>query len=105
MENRTYHHSDEALKYLQTKLPAELQNPAIGIICGSGLGGLAGALLQQPQTAVSYADIPHFSQSTGLYYFIRLPWASWQIAKRRQCLGMLGSFSSACLSPNGDPLS
>lgn len=55
----------EALEYLQPKLPVELRKPAIGIICGSGLGGLADVLLEQPQVAMSYSDIPHFAKSTG----------------------------------------
>ena len=61
--------SVEALEYLRTKVPAELQNPAIGIICGSGLGGLADALFQNPQFAVAYTDIPHFAESTGEFLY------------------------------------
>ncbi len=55
----------EALQYLQTVVPPELQVPAVGIICGSGLGGLASSLLQHPRVAVAYTDIPYFANSTG----------------------------------------
>lgn len=55
----------EASEYLQRIVPPELQNPIVGIICGSGLGGLADLLLHHPQVAVAYAEIPHFANSTG----------------------------------------
>ena len=67
MAHQDSKHAHEALEYLHPKLPAELRKPAVGIICGSGLGGLADALLEQPQVAVSYSDIPHFAKSTGDY--------------------------------------
>lgn len=37
--------------------------PSIGIVCGSGLGGLADML--KDQVAFNYKDIPNFPQSTG----------------------------------------
>ena len=55
----------EASEYLQTIVPPDLQNPTVGIVCGSGLGGLAELLLPHPQVTVAYADIPHFANSTG----------------------------------------
>lgn len=58
-------HTVEALEYLRTKLPTELQSPSIGIICGSGLGGMVDAVMEQPQVSVSYSDIPHCAKSTG----------------------------------------
>ena len=61
----------EAVEYLQPRLPTELRKPLVGIICGSGLGKLADTLLEQPQVAVSYSDIPHFANSTGTYLFYR----------------------------------
>lgn len=39
--------------------------PKIGIICGSGLGGL-GDLLQN-RNEFPYEEIPHFPVSTGLF--------------------------------------
>jgi purine-nucleoside phosphorylase len=38
------------------------QQPAIGIILGSGLGALVDVMVDK--TVISYADIPHFPQST-----------------------------------------
>ena len=39
------------------------QEPKIGVVCGSGLGGLADKLDQA--TVIEYKDIPGFKQSTG----------------------------------------
>lgn len=37
--------------------------PLVGIVCGSGLGGLAHML--KDQLVIKYSDIPNFPQSTG----------------------------------------
>lgn len=37
--------------------------PLVGIVCGSGLGGLADML--KDQVVFNYRDIPNFPQSTG----------------------------------------
>ncbi|KAH9528695.1 purine nucleoside phosphorylase isoform X1 [Dermatophagoides farinae] len=60
-ENRfiTHEEIDETVKYLKSKVSIE---PTIGIICGSGLGGLAD-LITEP-VSVEYKDIPHFPVST-----------------------------------------
>ena len=50
---------DEALAFLRTKTSME---PAIGIILGTGLGGLAGEI--ETNVVVDYRDIPHFPLST-----------------------------------------
>ena len=40
--------------------------PTIGIICGSGLGGLAEDLdNDKPKNVISYKDIPRFPKTTG----------------------------------------
>lgn len=46
--------------FLRTKISLE---PKIGVVCGSGLGGLADRLEQA--TVIEYKDIPGFKQSTG----------------------------------------
>lgn len=38
--------------------------PKVGIVCGSGLGGLADML--KDQVVFNYKDIPNFPQSTGM---------------------------------------
>lgn len=60
-----YEQVEDALDYLHPRIPAELHGPVIGIICGSGLSGLADTVIPEPQLSVSYNDIPHFQSSTG----------------------------------------
>ena len=55
----------EALQYLQERLPPVLKHPTVGIICGSGLGGLATSVQLGPQVEANYADVPYFPISTG----------------------------------------
>ena len=65
MENATSQQIAEALRYLQEKLPPMLHHPVIGIICGSGLNGLADAVVSEPRFEIPYTDIPYFPPSTG----------------------------------------
>ncbi|MEI7907635.1 MAG: purine-nucleoside phosphorylase, partial [Bacteroidota bacterium] len=52
-------HINEALQFLRTKTQS---TPAIGIILGTGLGGLVKEI--QIETIIDYSDIPHFPVST-----------------------------------------
>jgi purine-nucleoside phosphorylase len=52
-------HIDEAVAFLRTKTAA---TPAIGIILGTGLGGLVKEIAVD--TVIDYAEIPHFPLST-----------------------------------------
>lgn len=61
----TFGLATESVQYLQAILPAELKTPVVGIICGSGLGGLASSVHANPRAEAAYADIPNFPQSTG----------------------------------------
>ncbi|KAI9810951.1 MAG: hypothetical protein M1827_005682 [Pycnora praestabilis] len=54
----------ETAQSLQTSLPVELRKPVIGIICGSGLGGLVDSIHSGPVFEIAYADIPYFPKST-----------------------------------------
>ena len=65
MENNSAQ-TAEALRYLQKRLPPRLHQPIIGIICGSGLNGLADAVLPEPRFEIPYINIPHFPPSTGM---------------------------------------
>jgi len=56
----------EALHYLQEKVPQQLRRPVVGIICGTGLDGVADRVLPESRLEISYADIPHFPISTGM---------------------------------------
>ena len=50
---------DDAIRFLRTRTRME---PAIGIILGTGLGGLAREIV--PEVTIDYGDIPHFPLST-----------------------------------------
>lgn len=52
-------HIDEAVKFIRTKTGS---TSAIGIILGTGLGGLVKEI--QPEVVIDYKDIPHFAVST-----------------------------------------
>ncbi|KAJ1962736.1 Purine nucleoside phosphorylase, partial [Dispira parvispora] len=48
--------------FLKDQVPSHL-HPKVGIVCGSGLGGLS-ATLDTGAVTINYADIPNFPQST-----------------------------------------
>ena len=50
---------DDALKFLRTKTQS---SPSVGIILGTGLGGLVKEILIE--TVIDYSEIPHFPVST-----------------------------------------
>ena len=52
-------HIEEAVAFLRSRTPMK---PSIGIILGTGLGGLAKEIV--PDVVIDYADIPHFPVST-----------------------------------------
>lgn len=66
MDDLVFQHSSDALQYLEKKIPPELKSPSVGIVCGSGLGGLAKTVMPQPRLEVDYTDIPHFPASKGI---------------------------------------
>ena len=51
---------EEIVNFLNTKTTIV---PVIGIICGSGLGGLANLI--SDSVSIDYKDIPNFPVSTG----------------------------------------
>lgn len=52
----------EAVQAIKSRLPAELQQPEWGIVCGSGLSTLGSSLLDSVQ--VPYSSIPGFAHSS-----------------------------------------
>ncbi|KAI5803260.1 purine nucleoside phosphorylase [Geopyxis carbonaria] len=50
--------------FIRSKLNQELKAPRVGIICGSGLGGLYETLEPTPQVSIPYSEIPGFLLST-----------------------------------------
>jgi len=71
MSESIYAQATESTNRIRSLLPEQLKNPHVGIICGSGLGGLAGMLDQELLFELSYKDIPHFAPSTGLFRLLR----------------------------------
>lgn len=59
--------SFEAALFIRDRLPAELANPRLAVICGSGLGSLQHCLLPKPavRVTIDYEEIPHMPKPTG----------------------------------------
>lgn len=53
----------EALEAIKSRLPERLQNPLVGIVCGSGLGGMVDCI--RDLVLVPYSTVPGFADSTG----------------------------------------
>jgi len=51
-------------RHLQNLLPDPLQRPRVAIVCGSGLGGLADTIEDDPRIEAPYSSIPDFPQPT-----------------------------------------
>ena len=53
----------EAKTYITSRTNIQ---PEVGVICGSGLGGLVDQLDPEPaRSIISYRDIPHFPEVSG----------------------------------------
>lgn len=65
MDGTTPNLYEESANFLRARLPDSLQKPKVAIICGSGLGGLAGTVCGEERVELDYASIPHFPPSTG----------------------------------------
>ena len=64
-KSTTYQRAGEAALFLRSSLPVALHNPRIAIVCGSGLGGLAETIHEDPRVEIAYEAIPNFPQTTG----------------------------------------
>lgn len=60
-----YEEAVEAFSFLKERLPETLQHPRVAVICGSGLGGLANTIHDEPRAEFEYSSIPHFPCLTG----------------------------------------
>lgn len=61
-----YTQAKAALDFLLPQLPPSLQKPRVGVICGSGLSGLAGVLSETAERReFAYEDVPGFPVSMG----------------------------------------
>ncbi|MCJ1248319.1 hypothetical protein MMC30_005536 [Trapelia coarctata] len=54
----------KCVEYLRERIAPELHRPSVGIICGSGLGDLANAVLPGIQAEFDYQDLTYFPWST-----------------------------------------
>jgi len=52
--------------FLKQQLPERFQSVSLGIICGSGLGGLVDTIDPSTKIEFAYKDIPGFAVSTGM---------------------------------------
>lgn len=64
---RTYERATETTVYLRSQLPEVLQKPKVAIVCGSGLGGLADTIEDEPKVELPYENVPNMPRSTGKY--------------------------------------
>jgi len=74
----------EAVEYLKSE---ELQNPYVGIVLGTGLGGLVNKI--KAEKVIEYADIPHFPLSTVESHSGRLIFG---VLNGKKVLAMQGRF-------------
>lgn len=54
----------ETVNALLSQLPEGLQKPRVGVVCGSGLSGLADTFMEIKK--IPYENIPGFASSTGV---------------------------------------
>jgi purine-nucleoside phosphorylase len=52
-------------EFIRSQVPEQLKYPKIGIICGSGLGGLADTIDAGFKVEIPYSSIPGFPIPTG----------------------------------------
>ncbi|EAU83949.1 inosine guanosine and xanthosine phosphorylase family protein [Coprinopsis cinerea okayama7 len=78
------------LEAIFAQLPDELQKPQLGIICGSGLSGLVGAL--KDVVIIPYEKIPGFSRSTVPGHKSALAFGFLGSGKGLPVVAMLGRF-------------
>ena len=64
---RLFEQATQCVTYLRERIQPALHRPSVGIICGSGLGGLANAVLPSIRAEIDYQDIPYFPRSTGIH--------------------------------------
>lgn len=86
LSSYSYEDCKATADWLQTQTDIR---PIVGIVCGSGLGGLADML--KDQVVFNYKDIPNFPQSTGEGRCINPP----------MCTLLVCSHRSLCSSVHG----
>jgi len=64
MTNDIHSRALETANFIKKSLSDAVKNPRVGIICGSGLGGLVNAFSTDSRVEIPYSDIPNFATST-----------------------------------------
>ncbi|KAI9844089.1 MAG: hypothetical protein M1837_005803 [Sclerophora amabilis] len=59
-----FQQATQTAAFLSSSLPLQLRDPVVGIICGSGLGGLAETIQPEPQFQIDYKHVPGFPTSS-----------------------------------------
>lgn len=90
-----FEHAVEAVEVLAKRLPETLRRPRLGIICGSGLGGLADSVLTQPRHEIPYAAIPHFPIGSGIRTKVAYKGQA-RCTDLQQCMATLANLSLGC---------
>ena len=67
MASGAFQRAIETVEHLHLKLPEYLSRPRVGIVCGSGLGGLADVVNKEEVKEWEYKDVPNFPLSTGMH--------------------------------------
>ena len=62
MDSTEFDKVQEGVSYVKS-ICKNRYKPRVGVVCGSGLGGLADHL--EDTIHIPYSDIPHFVKSTG----------------------------------------
>ena len=65
VEDKVYQKALASVDFIYQLIPGNLQSPTTGIICGSGLNGLADSVHSDSRFEIPYGEIPNFPQSTG----------------------------------------
>lgn len=79
-----------ALSTIKARVPAALQSPLIGIVCGSGLSGLADQM--RDKVLVPYEDLAGFGHSTVAGHKSALAFGRLGEGEGTPCVAMLGRF-------------
>lgn len=66
MTDSAFNRAIETVEFLRLKLPKELAQPRVAIVCGSGLGGLAQTVNEDMREEWQYKDVPNFPLSNGM---------------------------------------
>lgn len=80
-----------ALQQISSLLPEHLRSPPIGIVCGSGLSGLADSM--RDKVIIPYEHIDGFGKSTVSGHLSALAFGLLGEGKGTPCVAMLGRVS------------